>query len=251
VNRDTQDYLLLLLGVLVLQITITGSYVRYVKEGMQPLLLITGCGLLAVGLLGVVRILRELRGEKPPAAAGGTEAALHEHSGPGHEHGGPRAAWLLALPLLVMISVAPPSLGAYAAARSSATIAEPTFELPPLPPPRDGAVDLDVVDYTSRVLYDPDSVREATVRLSGFVTPIGDQWYVTRMQLSCCAADGRPVKVLAVGAGAAPAPASDTWVEVVGTYAPPSEPAVGGDHTAAVDVISVQEVPRPDNEYAQ
>jgi uncharacterized membrane protein YcgQ (UPF0703/DUF1980 family) len=77
------------------------------------------------------------------------------------------------------------------------------------------------------------------------------EWYVTRMQLSCCAADGRPVKVLALGAGAAPAPASDTWVEVVGTYAPPSEPAVGGDHTATVDAISVQEVPRPDNEYAR
>lgn len=249
-SRDTQDYLLLLLGVLVLQITLTGSYVRYVKEGMQPLLLITGVGLLAVGLLGVVRIVRELRGEKPPAAAEGTEAALHEHEGPGHEHGSPRAAWLLALPLLVMISVAPPSLGAYAAARSSATVAEPTFELPPLPGPRDGAVDLGVVDYTSRVLYDPDSVRDETVRLSGFVTPIGDQWFVTRMQLSCCAADGRPVKVLAVGPGAAPAPAPDTWVEVVGVYAAPRVADAGKEHTAAIEVLSVTEVPRPDNEYA-
>lgn len=250
-SRDTQDYLLLLLGVLVLQITVTGSYVRYVKEGMQPLLLITGAGLLVAGLLGVVRIVRELRGEKPPEAAEGTEAALHEHGGFGQQHGGPRAAWLLVLPLLVMISVAPPSLGAYAAARSSATIAEPTFQLPPLPPPRDGAVDLDVVDYTSRVLYDPDTVRDETVRLSGFVTPIGDQWYVTRMQLSCCAADGRPVKVLAVGPAAVPAPAADTWVEVVGVYAAPRQPITGGDHTAAIEVSSVQEVPRPDNEYAQ
>lgn len=238
-NRETQDSMLLLLGAMVLQIGLTDLHLRYVKPAMQPLLIITGLGLVAVGALGV---LRQMRADKAPAVVD------HGHEG-GHGHHAPRTSWLLMLPLLVMATVSPPTLGAFAAARGTTTIEAPAFALPPLPAARDGAVDLTLTDYYSRVLYEPESLDGATVRLSGFVTPVGDEWFVTRMVLSCCAADGRPVKVLTDGQAARPAPASDTWVEVIGTATATRAPAAETQPVAVLAVSSVREVPPPTNTY--
>jgi len=240
VNRETQDSLLLLLGAMVLQIGVTDLHLRYVKPAMQPLLIVTGVGLVVVGALGV---LRQMRADK-----GAGVASVADH---GHAHHQPRTAWLLLLPLLVMATVSPPTLGAFAASRGTTTIEAPEFALPPLPAARNGAVDLTLTDYYSRVLYEPESLAGATLRLSGFVTPVGDEWFVTRMRLSCCAADGRPVKVLTAGDAARPSPAADTWVEVVGTATGSRAPAGQTQAVAVLAVSSVREVPRPTNSYEQ
>lgn len=244
-NREAQDNLLLLIGALMLHVGLTDLHLRYVKPAMQPLIVITGAGLLLIGLVGVVRMVR---GPGTPAPVPeGHGAGLDEH---GHSHhAGPRAAWLLVLPLLVMATVTPPTLGSYAAARSSTTIETPTYEPPPLPDPVRGAVDLSLTDYYTRVLYDPEQLRGAPVRLSGFVTAVDGDWYVTRMALSCCAADGRPIKVLADGPGSRPVPAADTWVEVVGTYTTPRPPAGEQDPAIALEVRELREAPRPQNPY--
>lgn len=244
-NREAQDNLLLLIGAMMLQVGFTDLHLRYVKPSMQPLILITGAGLLVIGLRGVVRLLT--KSAPDTAATAGTAPAEHG----GHTHAGPRAAWLLVLPLLVMATITPPTLGAYAAARSSTSIEVPEYQPPPLPDPRDGAVDLTLTDYYSRVLYDPDELRDVPVRLTGFVTPVDGEWFVTRMQLSCCAADGRPIKVLADGVAASPAPAADTWVEVVGVYTTPRAPAGELERAVALHVQGVREAPRPQNPYEQ
>lgn len=251
-NREAQDNLLLLTGAMVLQVALTDLHLRYVKPAMQPLLIITGVGLVAVGMLGVVRLYRRLGRGAAPADEGLTAPdGAHAEDGHGHSHAAPRAAWLLVLPLLVMATVTPPSLGAYAAARGTTTIEEPTFELPPLAAPRDGAVDLTLTDYYSRVLYQPDTLTGARVRMSGFVTPVGDEWYLTRMRLSCCAADGRPIKVLVDGTVTQPAPAADTWVELVGSYTPPRPPQGELEPVAALRVEDLRVAARPQNPYEQ
>lgn len=229
-NRETQDNVLLLVGAVLLQTGLTDLHLRYVKPEMQPLVVLTGLGLVLAGALGVLRTIRSEADEE-------------------HDHPAPAAAWLLVLPLLVMGSLSPPALGAYTAARADTTIEVPTFSLPPLPEPRDGAVDLTLTDYYSHVLYDAEVLRGATIRLTGFATPVDGEWYLTRMALSCCAADGRPVKVLADGAGSRPVPAADTWLEVIGTYSSPRVPAGGTASVPAFRVQQLRQVPPPADPY--
>lgn len=242
----------MLVGATVLVVGVSDLHLRYVKPAMQPLLVLTGVILLAFGVRGLLRVYREVTGRRVSPAGGQADSDAHGHAGghghaDAHGHAAPSGtAWLLALPLLVLSLVAPPSLGAYAAARSDTSIAEPTFELPPLPGPRDGAVDLTLTDYYSRVLYAPESLAGARVRLTGFATPVDGRWFVTRMALACCAADGRPVKVLTTGDAARPAPAADTWVEVVGRYSSPEvlPDAEGSVATLELESVRVVDAPR-------
>jgi uncharacterized repeat protein (TIGR03943 family) len=243
VNRDAQDHLTALVGATMLAVGMSDLHLRYVKPAMQPLVVLSGVVLLAFALRGFLRIYREVvtrrhvAQDAAPAHCGGPETEdSHGHHPP------TRTAWLLTLPLLVLYLVAPPSLGAFAAARSDTTIAEPTMALEPVPAP----VDLTLTDYYSRVLYDPQSVAGARVRLTGFVTPVDGRWFVTRMVLACCAADGRPVKVLTTGAAANPAPPPDTWVEVVGRYSAPETlpDAEGAVATVEVDQVRIVDQPR-------
>ena len=242
-NRDAQDNLTLLLGATLLVVGISDLHLRYVKPAMQPLLVLSGVVLLAFGARGVVSVLRELVGRAPAVAEG------HADADDGHGHGPTRTAWLLVLPLLVLSLVAPPSLGAFAAARSETSVPRPTFALPPLPAATGGAVDLTLTDYYSRVLYDPDSLQGATLRLSGFVTPVDGRWFVTRMALACCAADGRPIKVLTAGAPAQDVPDSDAWVEVLGTYTRPQSPAEGEKAVPVLELMSVRPIATPRQQY--
>jgi uncharacterized repeat protein (TIGR03943 family) len=179
--------------------------------------------------------------------------ALQASSEPAHadEHGHshahmPRTAWLLALPLLVLTIVTPPSLGAYAAARGTqASIDAPTASLPPLPPETDGAVDLSMTEYVTRALYAPETMEGATLRLTGFVLPEDDGgWSVARVAMSCCAADGRAVRVRVLDASS---PGTDQWVSVVGRFSPPT--GEGGARAARLTASSLQLVDVPREPY--
>lgn len=246
-DSDAQDALTLLAGATLLAVGATDLHLRYVKAEMQPLLLIAGAILLGLGLRGVQRVVRDLRAQRaaPP------DDPDDNHDGELHEHGHSVApsSWLIALPLVVLALVAPPSLGSYAAARSETRIAEPTVDLPPLPAARDGAVDLTLTAYYTRVLYEPESLEGARLRLTGFVTPVDGRWFVTRMALSCCAADGRPVKVLTAGQQAATSPEADTWVEVVGRMVEPERLDDDPIAVATIEVEQIRTIPAPADPY--
>lgn len=234
---DVQDTLTLLAGSTLLMVGLTDLHLRYVKPQMQPLLVVAGLVLVGLALRGTLRLVRELRGQAPAAA------------GDGHGHRLPLSTWLIALPLIVLSLVAPPPLGSYAAARTDTRIAEPRVELPPLRAPRDGAVDLTLTDYYTRVLYAEDTLQGVRLRLTGFVTPVGGRWYVTRISLSCCAADGRPVKVLTSGAPAATAPPADSWVEVEGVFTAPQAPSADEVPLPTLELDAVRPVEEPREPY--
>jgi uncharacterized repeat protein (TIGR03943 family) len=156
------------------------------------------------------------------------DLAVAAHDGPsavddaGHAHGGPSIAWLLVLPVVAIFVVAPPALGSYAAGRESGAVAAPTdSSFPPLPEAE--VVTMSVSDYAVRAVWDAgSSLSGRTVRLSGFASPGPDGgWYLTRMALSCCAADARAIKVEVRGAEPPPA---DTWVELTGAWEPSAKP---------------------------
>jgi uncharacterized repeat protein (TIGR03943 family) len=114
-------------------------------------------------------------------------------------------------------------------------------------------VTVTVLDYASRAVWDSGaSLTDRRVRVTGFVSPRpGGGTYLTRMVLTCCAADGRPVKVGLSGqtpAGLDP----DTWVEVVGRYDPRTDKDRANDETIPyLEVESVRVVEEPVQPYEQ
>jgi uncharacterized repeat protein (TIGR03943 family) len=200
VNRQAQGMLLLLVGGALLRAGLTDLYLRYVKAGLRPLLLVAGVVLIVAA---IATVWYELR----PAPARQENQARH------HE---PRIAWLLVLPLFALILVAPPALGSYAANRTGTALQPPAgfAALPAGDPVRIG-----VLDYATRAVYDHGrSLGDRRVTITGFVTvgPHGAP-YLTRMVLNCCAADAQPIKVGL--SGQVPADLRpDSWLEVTGTY---------------------------------
>jgi len=85
--------------------------------------------------------------------------------------------------------------------------------------PTDGPVQLSVVDYAGRAVYDHGrSLADRPITLTGFLTIDRDgQPYLTRMILNCCAADAQPVKV-GLSGKLPPVLQPDTWFAVTGTY---------------------------------
>ncbi|MFI1165451.1 TIGR03943 family putative permease subunit [Streptomyces sp. NPDC020801] len=241
-RRPVQVSLLVLSGLGLLHASLfTDLFLRYVKEGMRPLLIASGALLL---LLGVA----EAWSAKPDAGHGD---AGHDQDAGGHGHGHdhstvPRVAWLLFLPALSLLLYAPPALGAYTAAREApkAVARQSRFE----PLPATSQLPMTLTDFTRRVQQDREqAIRGRTVQLTGFVTPEKgrDTWYLTRIILSCCAADAQSVKVRIYGTEALPA---NTWVSVTGTWHPGGTLGTGSA-PAALDAREVGQIPRPVNGY--
>jgi putative membrane protein len=131
---------------------------------------------------------------------------------------------LLLVPVLVVIVVPRPSLGALAASRKSTS--EGTLALGSLAAPapeRGGRISFVEIHFAgeSEQYAQGAGITDGTkVSLLGFVThgdaePEGD-FELTRFYVSCCAADALPYSV-AVDPGDAPDPGDDVWLRVSGS----------------------------------
>ncbi|MFH8221940.1 TIGR03943 family putative permease subunit [Streptomyces sp. NPDC018057] len=251
-RRPFQVALLVLSGLGLLHASLfTDLFLRYVKEGMRPLLIASGVLLL---LLGVAEAWPSKRRtghdgathDEPEPEPGHEHEHEHE-SGHGHDHSrAPRVAWLLFLPALSLLFWAPPALGAYTASREAPRAVDRQSSFDPLP--ATSPLPLTLSDFTRRVQQDrTQAVRGRTVLLTGFVTPDKghrDSWYLTRIILNCCAADAQSVKVRVHGA----APPANTWVSVTGTWHPGGTLGTASA-AAALDARAVRTIDRPVNGY--
>ncbi|WP_330294919.1 TIGR03943 family putative permease subunit [Streptomyces sp. NBC_00503] len=256
-KRSAQAFLLLLIGSGLLHVSLfTDLCLRYVKPGMRPVLIASGVLLLVLATADVWPRIG------PNARRGATKT--HEHAaddgdepddvaqpahGHGHDHSGvPRVAWLLFLPALSLLVYAPPALGSYTASRETAKVVvteQQTFEALPATSP----LPMTLTQFTRRVQQDStQAISGRTVRMSGLVT-LGqghDGWYLTRILISCCAADAQSVKVRIHGAPSLPA---DTWVSVTGTWHPGG--TLGTQSAPAeLDASTVEKIDRPVNGYS-
>lgn len=246
-SRAVQNLLMVLVGGAVLWITlVTGEVVNFVKEGLRWPLVASAAVLIGLGLAGMRRDWRERPGEH---SGGG-----HGPGGHGHGPDGPRTAWLLCLPVLAIFAVAPPELGVFTADRTdgASTVAPPKipvedddYALPPSPDP----YPISVGEFMGRS-FEAQIGGQVTLAgrrlvLEGFATP-GKQgaWYLTRLQMSCCAADAMALKVKILDA---PAPAKGSWVRVVGLWRPAGEPRGSGVYEFTAQ--SVSPIDKPDNPY--
>jgi uncharacterized repeat protein (TIGR03943 family) len=86
--------------------------------------------------------------------------------------------------------------------------------------------------------------------LTGFVTPGPDgQPMLARIVLTCCAADGRPIKVGLTG-GTPVTVQDDTWVKVIGVYSNRTEKdSVNKATVPYLEVQSWQEITAPKQPY--
>ncbi len=248
-SRTSQDVLLFLFGLIMLRVGASDLHLRFVKPGMQPLIVLSAVVLLVLVALSLLQQASRPSAHRPTQRifTPTPRPQEDEHAGHGHEHGAPRTAWLLALPLLVLLLVAPPPLGADAVRRSvsSAPPAVGQEELTALPAAReDGVRELSLGEYGNRARVAPATLAGAPVRLVGFVVHDEQGWLLARLTLSCCAADGRPVVVRIGGPAALPVPEQDSWVEVVGSYA-----AGGPDGVPALAASSTRGVPEPSSPY--
>ncbi|MFE2408844.1 TIGR03943 family putative permease subunit [Kitasatospora sp. NPDC059408] len=265
--------LVVLVGAALLRITLAGDvFLQYVKEGLRLPLIGSGLVLVGLGIAGVARRLAERHRE--PVLRFGRDAegnavwhrpATHEghDSGHGHGHGhdhGPRVAWLLTVPALLLLCLAPPPLGSFSASRDGtdavvdqAGYAQLAAPVPAGTPGATGDTWTDVVTPMSLTEFigrshDPQrSLEHRKVRLTGFVAPGAQpgEWYLNRLVVSCCAADARRLRVLVHADG--PPPATDSWVDLTGVW----HPTPGTSATAAprIDVSDQHGVPQPRAPY--
>lgn len=236
-TRPTQGLLMAFLGAVLVRLSVTDAYLRYVTSWMKWPLLVSGVLLigLAVGLVVSER-------------AGHGDGHDDDHDD-GHGHGPiPLVTWLLVLPGLVTFVISPPQLGSYLAERRSGeaqAVAKPAS----LSDLGDGeVVPVEVTEFIWRAQDGGTTLEDQPVELSGLVSyDKQDNWYVTRMSIGCCAADAIAYQVRVDGGDATERPARDEWVAVTGTY----EAGTGTDGRTppVISASGVEEIAAPTQTY--
>lgn len=249
-NRQAQAAVLFLVGAALLHAGFTNLYLRYVKAGLQPLLLLSGVVLIVTALATAWYEWRRTRREKAQAEANAAHTEAHTEDGApeGHVHREPRISWLLVLPLFALILVAPADLGSYSAVRTGTAIQQPygLLKLPDSNP-----LTIGLVDYASRAVYDHGrSLGTRQLKVTGFVAlDKSGSPFLVRMALNCCAADAQPVKIALTGK-IPPVLQPDTWLEITGTYSPKqTKDPINNRPIPYFQVTQAKPVPTPKDPY--
>ncbi len=239
-TRETQNTILLMLGVSIAMITVTGAFTRYVKPGLLPWLAASAVLLIVLALLAIIGDIR--RG-----------APRHEDHGEDHHEGHSHRAgiaWLLVVPIVVLIFVTPPALRPSAASPTAMSNDVPNRAFPPLPP--GNAPEVSLPDILMRVAHDnTGSLTNRAVTVTGFVLNEAQGVDLGRIVIICCAADAQLARIHLRGPAAAQAAglADSTWLRVEGqVIAAPRQP-----HSVAIPTLQATAVTRvdaPANPYA-
>jgi uncharacterized repeat protein (TIGR03943 family) len=220
VSRETQNVLLLLVGLSVGLIAVKGTYLNFVKPALFPWLMTAAVLLVVLALICLVRDLR---------------------SGPphGHHHRG-TLAWLLLVPVALTAFVTVPPMSAVGAETVTAAVAPPKRAFPPLP--ADGVVSIPEVVLRSAA-DSTKSLDGRDITVSGFT--MGDD--LARVVIVCCAADAQLARIHLTGnVGVHP---KDTWLKVQGKVIPGTSSS-STNFVPTMEVTSATPIPTPRNTYA-
>jgi len=228
VNRETENAALLLVGLSIAMVTVTGTFLRYVKPALLPWLLAAASLLIAFAL---ATIIGDVRG-RPSRHPGD-----HQHRS--------AIAWLLVVPIVVLIFVVPPALGAGAATPTVVAVSTDVLRraFPALPSERAPVVSLP--DVLQRLANDTaGTLNNRLVTVTGFVQHVHAATYLARVVIVCCAADAQLARIRLAGAAATETAGlpDNSWVSVVGTAT--SAP------TPTLEVSSLTRIDPPANTYA-
>jgi uncharacterized repeat protein (TIGR03943 family) len=241
VSRETENTVLLLVGISIAMITVSGAFTRYVKPGLLPWLAASAVLLIVLALAAIIGDIRR---------GGPRTSDQHSDHGEGHSH---RAGivWLLLVPILLLIFVTPPALRPSAAAPSVTAVSNDVLNraFPPLPPGR--APELSLPEILMREAQDTTgSLTNRMITVTGFVLNEAQGVDLGRIVIICCAADAQLARIHLRGPAAAEAAglADNTWLRVEGeVIAAPRQP-----HSVAIPTLQATTVTRidaPPNPY--
>ena len=235
-SRGTQNLVLLLVGLSTAVMLVKGTYLNYVKPGLLPWLIAAAAVLVVLGLVAVVRDLRQA-------------AAEPDHDEHGHRHQ-PWLAWLLLIPIAMVAFVVPPPLDARGASPQAAVSTPHRRPFPPLPPGPSPVVSLP--ETVMRAAADStNSLDGRSITLTGFTLHHSKGVDLGRVVIVCCAADAQLARIHLTGPGldAATGFPDDTWLQILGEIVPGSAQAVDG-FIPTMSVASVTRIDKPANTYA-
>ncbi len=237
-SRETENALLLLLGIAAGMITITGAYTRYVKPSLLPWLVATAVLLIVLAGTAIVRDIRNHSADRD-------RADPHGHRS--------RVIWLLVAPIVLLIFVAPPALNATAVSARVVEVSTDVLRRPYPPIPAERAPELSLPEVLVRAARDTaGTLDDRLITITGFTLDRtdGDGVDLARIVLICCAADGRLARIHLGGPAAAEAAdlPENTWVRVEGKMAPMPQDSTGKS-TPTLLVTSVTQIEEPANVY--
>jgi uncharacterized repeat protein (TIGR03943 family) len=242
-SRETENTILLMVGLSIGLITFSGAFTRYVKPELLPWLAITAVLLVGLALVAIVGDIRR--------------------GGPGHDHPDPQdghshrsgVLWLLVVPVVVLMFVSPPALRPQAASvRTTSNDASPRG-FPPLPSGR--APEVSLPEVLMRAAQDTSgSLTNRPVTITGFVLNEPGGVDLARIVIICCAADAQLARIHLRGGtgGTALKFADNTWLRVEGQVetdaTPPGTPRSKRAPIPTLRVLAVTRVDAPANPYA-
>lgn len=230
-SRETENTLLLLVGLSTAIIAATGSFMRYVKPTLLPWLWITAVVLIVLALAAIIGDIR--RGPR-------------RHADHVHRTG---IGWLLVIPIALLAFVVPPALSPQSARPAAADTAASAPRRPFPPLPDDAAPELSLPALLTRIAQDSaQTLRDREITVTGFTMRDGERTYLGRIVILCCAADAQLARARLAGPAArAAADLPDgSWVRVRGEVKDLFQ------HVAVpeLSIDDVQSVAQPENTYA-
>jgi uncharacterized repeat protein (TIGR03943 family) len=247
VSRETENAILLLVGISIAIIAVSGAFTRYVKPGLLPWLIASSTLLI---VLALVAIIGDIRRGGPRTNGTEDESA---HHGEAHTH---RAGivWLLVVPVLILIFVTPPALRPSAAAPSVTAVSNGSKDdvvykeaIPPLPPGE--APEVSIPEVLMREFHDTnDSLTNRSITVIGFVLNEAQGVDLGRIVIICCAADAQLARIHLGGPAAAQAAGlpDNTWLRVVGTV---TRPPPNAARIPTLQATTVTRIDAPANPY--
>ena len=234
--------ILLLIGTVLLRLTVSGTYRRYVRVGMGPWLAVAGVTVVVLGIVTLIYVLRrpDAPADHPVHAAPEDVDEIDDRVHPDRI----RIGWLLLAPIAALLLVAPPTLGSFGVSRSAAVNVHAGGAVFDPLPHGTGPVPMTLLEYGQRSFdRHGSSLAGATVELTGFISRLDNGGFqLARYQIACCAADAVPAIVIVEGVAGHP-PRRDAWVKVTGAY------VRGTGALPRFSATSVLEIPVPNEPY--
>jgi uncharacterized repeat protein (TIGR03943 family) len=235
VTRETENAVLLLLGICTAIITITGAYTRYVKPSLLPWLAGSAVLLITLALVSIIRDIRR-----------GSAHAPHD----GHTHRF-SAVWLLVVPIAVLGFIVPPAITPEAAAPTVVDVSTEVLRRPYPPLPDERAPTLPLPEVLVRIARDSANTLDSRlITVTGFTFKKDGRTDLARVVIICCAADASLARIRLSGPAAPQIAAypEDTWLRVEGTV-PAGQDWSRGRTIPVIEVFSESRIDPPANPY--
>jgi uncharacterized repeat protein (TIGR03943 family) len=235
-TRETENAVLLLVGITTGIITITGAYTRYVKPSLLPWLAGSAILLIALALVSIIRDIRQ-----------GSAHAPHDD---GHAHRA-SAAWLLVVPIAVLGFIVPPAIAPEAAAPTAVEVSTEVLKRPFPPLPNERAPSLALPEVLVRIARDSANTLDGRlITVTGFTFKADGRTDLARVVIICCAADATLARIRLTGP-AAPQIANypdNTWLRVEAKV--PAGQQWSRGTVPVMEVFSEARIDAPKNPYA-